>query len=110
VIAGVYGSKAAAHSSSQSPPATPPSTLTITILSADTKQLWMADMASEFNAAGYMLSDGSRAAVAVVNNGSVLQPELRPTIWSPQFSNFIPLQQYTHGLALISDLTTNCLP
>ena len=86
-------------------------THTIVVLSADTKALWMAVLEAGFNTAGLILSTGQVAAVRVHNNGSVLQPELTPAIWSPQFSNFIALEQNLLNLTIVRRrYPDNCAP
>lgn len=83
-------------------------THTILVQSADTKSEWMGLMQDDFNAAGFILSNGSRARVVVHNNGSVLQPELFPAVWSPQFSDFILYEQAQYRSRLISDPRRLC--
>ena len=90
-------------------------THTIVVQSADTKAAWMTLVQTAFNAAGLTLSNGQRAAVSVVStgysggkDGSWLRNELTPAVWSPQATDWVPLQESSDSVTYVKNRSESC--
>jgi Ca-activated chloride channel family protein len=68
----------------------PPGSVSITVLTADTKAEWMEKATEPFNAKGYTTAAGDRISVTIIEEGSpgdaqnaILDGQIRPDVWTP---------------------------
>lgn len=87
--------------------APPTGTADVIVQSSNTKELWMDEMARQFNALNQRTSTGERVQVTVHHTGQELQTDLTPAAWSPANQPWIDSvnqdNQDLYGFPLISD-------
>ncbi len=97
--------------SEQDQPTRPPQdAVRVLVQSANTKELWMQEMAERFNASNPQLENGRGVFVNVEHTGSTFDQDLQPVMWSPANPTWVEQinQEWRDLNNNVSLITGNC--